>query len=253
MAGVNFSLDRLSFTYRGSRADALSQVSASFTAPVVAILGPNGAGKSTLLRILATQTTAGGGLFSVDGQPVVPGAALADHRRRLGWMPQSLGMFGGYTCAEFLRYVAWMREVPTGRLESAVDEALEKVHLNNRRDTRIHALSGGMRQRVGLAQAVVNKPTMLILDEPTVGLDPRERAEFRAYLRVLSSGCQVVLSTHLVDDVAAVADEVLVLDQGRVRFAGTLAIMCGSREKSRLTATDVEDAYLRLVPATKDQ
>lgn len=226
-------------------------MSASFTAPVVAILGPNGAGKSTLLRILATQSMAGTGFFSVDGKPVTRGPALNEYRQRLGWMPQSLGMFGGYTCAEFLRYVAWMREVPARRLESAVDEALEKVHLSDRRDTRISVLSGGMRQRLGLAQAVVNTPTMLILDEPTVGLDPRERAEFRAYLRALSSDCQVVLSTHLVDDVAAVAGEVLVLGQGRVRFAGTLALMCGLGEASRLTAAEVEDAYLRLVPATE--
>lgn len=234
------------YSYAHAKNPALVNVTADLSEPLVAVLGPNGAGKSTLLRILATQVRARTGFIEVDGRRI-GGNDLRAYRERLGWMPQQLGMFGGYTCAEFLRYIAWMKRVAAKNLEPAVAEALSTVNLSAESERPIKALFGGMRQRLGLAQAILASPRLLILDEPTVGLDPRERAEFRAHLRHVSTRCQILLSTHLVDDVASLADEVLVLDRGHVAFTGPLSAMCAGR--SRPTAVDVEAAYLDLVPA----
>ena len=126
--------------------------------------------------------------------------------------------------------------------------SLEVVNLTDRSDAQVKALSGGMRQRLGLAQAIVGAPRLLLLDEPTVGLDPRERSEFRSHLVDLSSRCQVLVSTHLVDDVAALARQVLVLAEGRVAFAGSLERMCS---RSNPSASEVETSYLDLVPASR--
>ena len=243
-------LEGLSFSY--GRRVALDNVSAVCADSIVAILGPNGAGKSTLLRILASQSRPESGTFSVnDLDTATPRAKLA-YRRKLGWMPQSLGMFGGYTCQELLRYVAWMREVPAAQVELAVADALELVNLTSQRAQKIKTLSGGMRQRVGLAQSVVNRPTTLILDEPTVGLDPRERSDFRQYLRRLSGSTQILLSTHLVDDVAALASEVLVLADGRVKFTGSIYDFAGTGESRTVTAGEVEAAYLKIMPSVEE-
>ena len=170
-------LQNVSFSYRRSHSPALTSVSAELHEPLVAVLGPNGAGKSTLFRVLATAAAPSSGTFLLDGVDAT-GAGRAAYRRRLGWMPQQLGMFGAYTCAEFLRYVAWMRQVRLRDIDSAVDTALAVVNLGGRAGDRIRELSGGMRQRLGLAQAVVAGPEVLLLDEPTVGLDPRERLSF---------------------------------------------------------------------------
>ncbi len=239
-------LQNLSFNYKRSRSPALSGVSAELSEPLVAVLGPNGAGKSTLFRVLATAATPSSGTFSLDGVDA-SGVGRAGYRRHLGWMPQQLGMFGAYTCAEFLRYIAWMRQVRVREIDAAVDAALAVVNLGDRATDQIRSLSGGMRQRIGLAQAIVADPKVLLLDEPTVGLDPRERAEFRHYLTELSARCQVILSTHLVDDVASLARQVLVLDRGVVAFTGSLNQMCGLERPS---PGDVERAYLDLVPGT---
>lgn len=170
------------------------------------------------------------GRFSVDGHEVHSSKSRSQLRKVLGWLPQSLGMMPGYTAAEFLRYVAWMREVPYASVEEAVATALASVNLTDVRDRPIKKLSGGMRQRLGLAQALVNRPALLILDEPTVGLDPRQRAEFRSLVQQQQHQSQIIVSTHLVDDVASLAQEVLVLDQGRVLFSGTLSDMCGMEQ-----------------------
>lgn len=239
-------LHDLSYRYRRG-AQALHGVSCSLASPSVAVLGPNGAGKSTLLRLLTTATTPQEGRFSAVGWSSGDADGLRDYRRSLGVMPQALNIFRGYSCEEFLHYVAWLREVPVQDARAQVEHALHAVDLLERRHDPVKQLSGGMRQRLGLAQALVNQPRMLVLDEPTVGLDPRQRSEFRTYLRRLLPETMVVLATHLVEDVAAIAEEVLVLDAGRVRFAGPLQALCVDREGADVTGSDVEAAYLQLV------
>lgn len=239
-------LHNLSYSYRRGT-QALQGVSCTLHSPSVAILGPNGAGKSTLLKLITTATTPQEGTFTAAGWSSQDLAGLRDYRRKLGVMPQALNIFRGYSCQEFLHYVAWLREVPVLEGPDRVEHALRAVELWDRREDPVKQLSGGMRQRLGLAQALVNQPQLLVLDEPTVGLDPRQRSEFRTYIRRLLPRTVVVLATHLVDDVAAIADEVLVLDAGQVRFAGPLRALCADRADGDITGADIEAAYLQLV------
>lgn len=237
------ALSDVRHTYRHGQV-ALDGLSAELPGRRLAVLGPNGAGKSTLLGLLSTSLVLQSGSVRVNGHDLADPGERRQHRERLGVLPQAMGLPGGYTCRQFLQYVAWMRQVPTGQLDPAVDRALEAVDLAERADSKIKTLSGGMRQRLGLAQALVNDPALVVLDEPTVGLDPRQRVELRTYLRRLDR--PLVVATHLVDDVAALADDVLVVEQGRALFAGPLTVFCEGRPA---TAETVEQAYLALVPA----
>jgi len=244
------SLTDVRFTYPRARRPALVDVTAEFTSNAIAILGPNGAGKSTLLRILSTLDRPDIGGFRVGAWSSADAGDIDRYRNGLGVMPQRLDIFGGYDCEEFLRYVAWLRRVDVDTAERNVADALAAVGLTEIANERVKTLSGGMRQRLGLAQALVNRPRILLLDEPTVGLDPAQRIDFRTYLRVASANCVVVLATHLVEDVAAVATEVLVLNEGRRMFAGTLEDLCGVAPGTQVTGPDVEGAYLRLLGDT---
>lgn len=244
--GESLSLHDLGFAYgRGPR--VLDRVTCTFHSRAIAVLGPNGAGKSTLLKILTTAVEPDEGTFAAGGfSRGTSVEELRAYRQRLGYMPQTLRILGGYSCAEFLRYVAWLREVDSGEVEANVEDALKAVNLYDRRDQRVKALSGGMQQRVGLAQAIVNRPRFLVLDEPTVGLDPRQRAEFRTYLAALPQETTILLATHLVDDVSAVADDVLILDGGSLAFAGSIQELCATTNE-RPTGQEVEAAYLKLL------
>lgn len=246
MSAPALSLNDLSFSYDESNR-ALSELRAEFRTNAIAVLGPNGAGKSTLLSLLSTSRSGYAGSFTVSGLNCRDKADLRLYRRSLGFMPQRVQMYSGYTCAELLRYVAWMRQVPRADREARIDRALQIVDLGEKRDVAIKRLSGGMHQRLGLAQALVNRPKVVFLDEPTVGLDPQQRFQFRQYLRVLTEESTVVLATHLVEDVAAFAEEVLLIDAGRVRYAGTLQAMCGADAGAEITSRQVEQSYLQLV------
>lgn len=219
---------------------ALDGITETLRSQRIALLGPNGAGKSTLIRLLATLTPVQAGSVVVDGSDLSQGSQQVSLRARLGYVPQSMVLPSGYTCAEFIAYAAWMRGVNS--VGSEVSRCLDAVGLAGRRDERISALSGGMRQRLCVAQALVNDPTLLIVDEPSVGLDPQQRVQLRETLRSLE--CQLVLATHLVDDVAGLAEEVLVLDDGHVAFHGSITQLCGGRE---VTAAAVEEGYLQCV------
>ncbi|MCX5560693.1 ATP-binding cassette domain-containing protein [Streptomyces sp. NBC_00038] len=189
------------------------------------LLGPNGAGKSTLLRVFATaSTTTEGTVTLLDRDPRIPAQRL-EIRRRLGYLPQEFGVFRGYTVREFLSYAAWLREMPGRRIPAAVEEAAEAVGLTDRLGAKLRTLSGGMKQRVGIAQAIVNSPSLLLLDEPTAGLDPRQRADFHDLVRRLGRTACVVVSTHLMEDVEGACDDVTVLSGGRVTFEGSLGAL----------------------------
>ncbi|WP_405648473.1 ATP-binding cassette domain-containing protein [Streptomyces sp. NBC_00019] len=205
------------------RALVLDGVDLSLGPGVHALLGANGAGKTTLLRILATAAAATEGTVTLlDRDPRIP-AQRQEIRRRLGYLAQEFGVFRGYTVREFLAYAGWLRDMPGRRIPAAVEYAAAAVGLADRLGHKLRTLSGGMKQRVGIAQAIVNSPSLLLLDEPTVGLDPAQRTGFHTLVRELGRTACVVVSTHLMEDVRGACEDVTVLSGGRVTFHGTLA------------------------------
>lgn len=245
---LGLQAEELSFAYRNG-ARALDNCSFSAPGGVVAVLGPNGAGKSTLIQHLVGAMQPDSGRLSVLGFSMADAQGRRSVQERLGYLPQHLSMFPAYTCEDVLRYVAWLRRVPSSRVRERLDQALSAVDLSSQRQTQVRALSGGMRQRLALAQALVNDPALVVLDEPTVGLDPEQRAKFRNHLQQASQRSLVVIATHLVEDVAAVATHVVVLIQGRARYSGPVGDFCGARGSTVITGPDVERAYLTLVGA----
>ncbi len=210
--------------FRGTT--ALQDVTLDLAPGVTGLLGPNGAGKTTLLRVVATALSPDAGSVRVLGHdPGDPAGRLAI-RRRLGYLPQESGVYGGFTAFAFVDYVAVLKEM-TDRAarHTEVRRVLDAVGLGDRAHQRIRALSGGMRRRVGLAQALLGRPDLLVLDEPTVGLDPEQRLRFREVLAGLPGDCTVLLSTHLTEDVAALCPGVVVLGGGRVLFQGETAAL----------------------------
>ncbi|GLY92906.1 ATP-binding cassette domain-containing protein [Actinoplanes sp. NBRC 103695] len=184
------------------------------------LLGPNGAGKTTLMRALATVIKPKDGRLRLLGHDVRDRRSLRALRSRLGYLPQQFGFYPKFTVRDYVEYMAWLREVPAADVPAATQRAIDRVGLTDRAGSRLKSLSGGMLRRAGIAQAIVNEPDLLLLDEPTVGLDPEQRVEFRELLRDLGDASCVLVSTHLVEDVVAACSDVLLLDQGRLAFRG---------------------------------
>jgi ABC-2 type transport system ATP-binding protein len=203
---------------------AVAGVDLSAGRGVTGLLGPNGAGKTTLLRILATVLAPDRGRLRLLGHdPGTPAGRLAI-RRRLGYLPQEPGFHRGMTVFDFVDYVAILKEMTDRRARhDEVRRVIELAGLAQVSGKRIRALSGGMRRRVGLAQALLGDPDLVILDEPTAGLDPEQRLRFREIVSRIGEGRTVILSTHQTEDVAAVCHTVMVLHQGRCLFTGTPA------------------------------
>ncbi|MFH9006932.1 ABC transporter ATP-binding protein [Streptomyces afghaniensis] len=216
------SASGIGLRYGGTQ--ALDDVSLRLTGGVTGLLGPNGAGKTTLLRVLATALPADRGAFTVLGHDPGTARGRQEVRRRLGYLPQTPGFHPDFTAFEFVDYVAILKEM-TGRAarHREVRRVLDEVGLADVRGKRIRKLSGGMRQRVALGAALVGDPGFLVLDEPTVGLDPEQRMRFRELIAGAGEGRTVLLSTHQTEDVAMLCHRVLVMAGGRVRFEGTPA------------------------------
>lgn len=218
---------------RYGRLTALRGVSLSLGRGVTGLLGPNGAGKTTLLRTLATASAPDAGTLRILGLDPLTGPGRQAVRRRLGYLPQNPGFPAHFTAFDFIDYVGILKEISDrDARRTEARRVLEAVGLTADRSKRIRKLSGGMRQRVGLAAAIVGDPELLILDEPTVGLDPEQRLRFRELIAELGEGRTVLLSTHQTEDVAALCHKVVVLDHGGVRFQGTpqeLALLAAGR------------------------
>lgn len=217
---------------RHRRTVALDSVDLDFGPGVHGLLGPNGAGKTSLIRVLATVAAPTGGRVELLGDDVREHRKRAVVRRRLGYLPQEFGYYPGFTVREFVAYVAWLKEMPAAEVPAAVERAVERVGLADRVDAKVKTLSGGMVRRVGIAQAIVNEPDVLLLDEPTAGLDPEQRVEFRELLRELGGSSTVVVSTHLVEDVTAACTEVTLIESGRVAYRGTPAALAALGESA---------------------
>jgi len=236
---------------------------------MLGLVGPNGAGKTTLMRLIATLLDPTEGTIRWNGQDLrTHGEAL---RQVLGYLPQEFGIYPEFSGRQFLRYLAAMKGVPKAVAHRRVEEVLEMVNLEQVADHKLPTYSGGMKQRVGIAQALLNDPELLIVDEPTAGLDPAERVRFRTLLASLTSSRIIVLSTHIISDVEAVASRLVILQAGQVVSDTTpeklLAATVGkvwSVTVDQATAMQLQAAYqvstmvnqmsgvtLRLVSATR--
>jgi ABC-2 type transport system ATP-binding protein len=264
---------------------ALAGVDLDLAPGITGLLGPNGAGKTTLLRILATVLAADRGTLDVLGHDPTDGDGRLAIRRRLGYLPQEPGFHRSFTAFEFVDYVAILKEWADRKARhDEVRRVLTLVGLEPVMGTAIKKLSGGMRRRVAIAQSLLGDPDLLVLDEPTAGLDPEQRLRFRELLSAVAARSTVLLSTHQTDDVAALCNRVVVLLGGEVRFTGTPAELAAladgrvwmdaSRDPSaqlawitgegmvrhiglppagaHLVAPTVEDGYLTLTGATAE-
>jgi ABC-2 type transport system ATP-binding protein len=206
---------------RYGRRWVLRDLTASIEGGITVLLGPNGAGKTTLLSTIAGLRRPAAGAVTISGVETVS----ADRRRRLarevGFLPQDLGYYPNYTVREFLAYGAWLKRVPAGEVAAAVESALAATGLGEVAGRKMKHLSGGTARRAGIAHALVHRPRLVLLDEPASGLDPHQRIEMRRLLRGLAADTAALISTHHVDDLPKLADRVLVLDDGVLRFAGT--------------------------------
>lgn len=219
---MNPTLEACGLVKSYGRHRALDGLDLSTSTGVTGLLGPNGAGKTTLLRILATVLPLDAGELRILGRDPYDAGDRLRIRRRLGYLPQDAGFHRAFTAFEAVDYVAVLKEhTGTRARHDEVRRVLDLVGLSDVAGKKVRALSGGMRRRLGLAQALLGRPELLVLDEPTVGLDPEQRMRFRDLVSEAGDGRTVVLSTHQTEDVAAVCSQVVVVLGGRALFTGT--------------------------------
>ena len=207
-------IDRISKQYKNHI--AVDRVSAKLHQGVYGLLGANGAGKTTLMRMLTGILTPTSGTITFDGMDVT----TEDYRGILGYLPQDFGYYPEFTAMDFLLYLAALKGIPKAQAKRRAMELLELVSLQDVSRKKIKTFSGGMKQRLGIAQALLNDPKLLILDEPTAGLDPKERVRFRKLIEQLGKDSIVLLSTHIVSDIEHIADEILLMKDGQLIFQG---------------------------------
>ena len=222
-------IDRLSKQYKNKI--AVDRVSVKLNKGVYGLLGANGAGQSTLMRMICGILKPTSGTVTFDGMSVETEA----FRSILGYLPQDFGYYPEFSGRDFILYMAALKGIPKREARKRSDELLKLVGLEDVADKKIKTYSGGMKQRVGIAQALLNNPKLLILDEPTAGLDPKERVRFRNLIEKIGDDCIVILSTHIVSDVEHISDQVMMMKDGRFIFQGKWS----DKDES------LEDFYLR--------
>lgn len=197
---------------------ALDNINLEINSPaMIGFVGPNGAGKSTLIKMLVGQLLPTSGSITVDGIPLIKNEKHL--KERLGYLPQDFGLYEELKVKEFLDYMACLKGLDHNKRE-AIDSAINMTSLEEKRKFKIKTLSGGQKQRVGIAQAILNNPELLIVDEPTVGLDPEERIKFRNLFSEGSKDKIVILSTHIIEDVESICNSIIVLNKGKILFVG---------------------------------
>ena len=205
---------------------ALKNINIEFDHGVYGLLAPNGAGKTTLMKMLATLS------FPTKGEILWDGTDIRQldegYRNILGFLPQQFGYYKNYSPRQFLRYMAALKGISKRTADKKIDMLLEKVYLKDSADKKMKQFSGGMIQRVGIAQALLNNPKLLILDEPTAGLDPKERVRFRSMLHSLAGDRIVILSTHIVSDIETIADKIILLKNHKLLCCEAPTKICSS-------------------------
>ncbi|EKO1912017.1 ATP-binding cassette domain-containing protein [Clostridium botulinum] len=218
---MKISAENLNMIYKAGKKSgkkALNDVSLQIESPsLIGLLGPNGAGKSTLMKLLVAELIPTSGEILIDGVPLLKNERKL--KASLGYLPQSFGLYDELTVWQFLDYMAALKGIKNSK--KVIKEVIEKTNLTEKRKARISTLSGGQRQRVGIAQALMGNPELLIFDEPTVGLDPEERINFRNLFSKTAQDKIVLLSTHIIEDVQSVCDKLIVINHGQILFTGT--------------------------------
>ncbi|MCB2307276.1 ATP-binding cassette domain-containing protein [Clostridium estertheticum] len=215
---MKISIKNVSMTYKTGK-KALSNLNLEVNSPnFIGLLGPNGAGKSTFMKLLVSQ------IIPTSGEIIVDGNSIQKHekelRKQLGYLPQSFGLYDELTVYEFLDYMCALKEIKNN-VKDIIGHAIEQANLQEKRNFKIKTLSGGQRQRVGIAQVLLGNPELIILDEPTVGLDPEERIKFRNIFSQTANDKIVLLSTHIIDDIQAICNRIIIINNGTILFDGT--------------------------------
>lgn len=228
-------IDRLTKQYKNKI--AVDRISLRLDKGVHGLLGANGAGKTTLMRMICGILRPTGGTVAFDNMDV----SEEGYRAILGYLPQDFGYYPEFSGRDFLMYLAALKGISKPRAKKKTDELLELVSLRDVANKKIRTYSGGMKQRLGIAQALLNDPKLLVLDEPTVGLDPKERVKFRDIIKQLGEESVVLLSTHIVSDIEHIADNVLIMRAGQLVYQGNWGAEDG----------DLEEFYLNKISEGK--
>ena len=237
---MELQIDGLNKHYRSVH--AVRDFTLALGTGILGLLGPNGAGKSTLMRMLATVTKPSSGTIRLDGVNAVTSPDAL--RRTLGYLPQDFGIYPHLSATEFLEYIGALKGVPRRALRARIEHLLEVLNLSDVRSRALGGFSGGMRQRVGIAQALLNDPHLLIVDEPTAGLDPEERVRLRTLLAEMATDRIIIFSTHICSDVESIATRVAIVNHG---------MLLADEVPARLApgSVSLEDAYLRIVAGAR--
>lgn len=231
MTAPDVTITDLTVAFRGGAIRALDGINLRLPAGMVGLLGPNGAGKTTLMRVLTGVLEPTSGTISVDGTELTSRTQRREVKAATGYLPQELGLYPELTASQFLDYLALLKGITDrGVRRDRVQEVLELVSLGDVAKRKLKTYSGGMKRRVGIAQAILNDPRLLIVDEPTVGLDPEERLRFRSLLATLAGERTVLLSTHIVDDIVQTCPNVVVIERGSIAFQGTIGDLAARAE-----------------------
>lgn len=215
---MELKVEHLCKSYR--KKEALKDVNFKLEQGVYGLLGENGAGKSTLMRILTTVD------FPTSGSVLYGGKNITemdgDYRNLIGYMPQDYSVYPSFTATDFLAYMGTLKGIPEDKLKAKIPEVLEFVNLSDVANKKVRTFSGGMKRRIGIAQAILNDPEILILDEPTAGLDPKERIRFSNILSNMAKEKIILLSTHIVSDIEAIANQLIVIRKGEINKTGNI-------------------------------
>lgn len=219
---------------------ALSNVTLSLSNGIYGLLGPNGAGKSTMMNIITGNLRPTFGSVRFNGEDIFK--LGWKYRDLLGYAPQQQGLYDAFSGRRFLCYMATLKNIPKREMKSEIERVLSYVNLTDAARKPIGAYSGGMKQRILIAQAILGDPKIVILDEPTAGLDPKERVRIREKIRDISGDKIILVSTHVVSDIQSIAKEIILLKNGEVIYSGSVSELCGKYG----CADDLEQVYMRL-------
>ena len=220
---MKLTVEHMSKSFKDKK--AVDDVSFELKEGIHALLGANGSGKTTLMRMICGILKADGGVVKADDREILKN--FDEYTRELGYLPQNVGFYMNFKVEEFLRYIGVLKGMDKTYCEKKIDELLLRLHLEDVRKKKIRNLSGGYMQRVGIAQALLNHPGILVLDEPSSGLDPKERMALRQLLSHIAKDTVVILSTHIVSDIEHIADDILLMKQGKILFQKSLSDTLG--------------------------